>query len=241
MVGRVTPNSAAICATVCARLPLSSVSSYICWARVTWRGPSLGFWPPVRPRAREPRRVQITENSAMEPRIWKNMRLRAVEVLMPWSSTTKSTPRDCSCRDSSRRCSKERPSRSASRVWPGRRAKGGRRQPHHAETSGTGHGAPARAAAAHPITPRSGRLASWACWNGLLPSSSLVVMRWPQISTSRRATVRRSTRRRLSGGVMPQPEAPGTIRGLAGVLSLSRRGQSPDLVTPNIRTRRSMS
>ena len=22
------------------------------WARVTWRGPSLGFWPPVRPRAR---------------------------------------------------------------------------------------------------------------------------------------------------------------------------------------------
>ncbi len=51
MAGRVTPNSAAICATVWARVPSSSVSSYICWARVTWRGPSLGFWPPVRPRA----------------------------------------------------------------------------------------------------------------------------------------------------------------------------------------------
>jgi hypothetical protein len=37
-VGRVTPNSAAICATVCARRPSVPVSSYICCARATWRG-----------------------------------------------------------------------------------------------------------------------------------------------------------------------------------------------------------
>jgi hypothetical protein len=31
-------------------------------------------------------------NSAIEPRIWKNMRPTAVEVSMPWSSTTRYTP-----------------------------------------------------------------------------------------------------------------------------------------------------
>lgn len=40
MVGRVTPNSAAICATVYLRLPLSPVSAYIARAGTTWRGPS---------------------------------------------------------------------------------------------------------------------------------------------------------------------------------------------------------
>jgi hypothetical protein len=50
MVGRVTPNSAAICCTVYLRLPSGLSSSYISCAIVTWRGPSLGFCPPVRPR-----------------------------------------------------------------------------------------------------------------------------------------------------------------------------------------------
>jgi hypothetical protein len=52
MVGRVTPNSSAICWTVCWRLPSSPSSPYICLARLTCRGPSLGLCPPVRPRAR---------------------------------------------------------------------------------------------------------------------------------------------------------------------------------------------
>jgi len=39
----VTPNSVAICVTVCARLPLLSVSSYSSWARSTWRGVESGF------------------------------------------------------------------------------------------------------------------------------------------------------------------------------------------------------
>jgi len=199
-------------------------------------GAEFGFLAAGAARAREPRRVQITENSAMEPRIWK----RAVEVLMPWSSTTRSTPRDCSCRDSSRRCSKERPSRSASRVWPAAALKvddashitlrlpvlGTVRLPEPQRLTllrrDRGAWRPGRAGMAYCPRPRW-----WSC----------VGRRSAQ---SRRATVRRSTRRRLSGGVMPQP-APGTIRGLAGVLSLSRRGQSPALVTPNIRTRRSMS
>ena len=43
MVGRLTPKSAAICATVCLRLPSLPVSSYICRASLIWRGPSLGF------------------------------------------------------------------------------------------------------------------------------------------------------------------------------------------------------
>jgi hypothetical protein len=43
MVGRVTPNSAAIASTVYGRFPSGPVSSYIAWARATWRGPSLGF------------------------------------------------------------------------------------------------------------------------------------------------------------------------------------------------------
>ncbi|TCJ89960.1 hypothetical protein DFR71_6250 [Nocardia alba] len=46
MVGRVTPNSAAIWPTVQRRLPCSA---YICRVSATCRGPSLGFWPPVRP------------------------------------------------------------------------------------------------------------------------------------------------------------------------------------------------
>jgi hypothetical protein len=52
MVGRVTPNSAAICATVWRRLPSAPVSPYISWAMRAWRRVSLGFCPPVRPRVR---------------------------------------------------------------------------------------------------------------------------------------------------------------------------------------------
>src|SRR3954452_15492717 len=52
MAGRVTPNPAAIRATVCTRRPSSPVSSYIACAIFAWRGVSLGFCPPVRPRVR---------------------------------------------------------------------------------------------------------------------------------------------------------------------------------------------
>ena len=55
-------------------------------------------------------RARIT---SIAPRIWKNMRPTAVEVSMPWSSTTRSTPRVLSVLDSSIRCSRERPSRRA--------------------------------------------------------------------------------------------------------------------------------
>ena len=51
--------------------------------------------------------------TAIDPRIWKNMRPTGVEVSIPWSSTTGSTPRACSVFDSSIRCSSERPSRSS--------------------------------------------------------------------------------------------------------------------------------
>src|SRR3954470_7028369 len=52
MVGRVTPNSAAIWATVCTRRPSGPVSSYMSRTILVWRAVSLAFWPPVRPRAR---------------------------------------------------------------------------------------------------------------------------------------------------------------------------------------------
>ena len=51
MVGRETPNSAAIWATVYARRPSGSGSSYMSWAILAWRGVILAFCPPVRPRA----------------------------------------------------------------------------------------------------------------------------------------------------------------------------------------------
>ncbi|PZS34540.1 MAG: hypothetical protein DLM59_04530 [Pseudonocardiales bacterium] len=51
--------------------------------------------------------------SAAEPRIWKNSRPTAVAVSMPWSMTTRSTPRVRRSLDSSMRCSRERPSRSS--------------------------------------------------------------------------------------------------------------------------------
>src|SRR5512144_1529628 len=67
-------------------------------ARATWRGPSLGFWPPVRPRARAASRpsrvrslIRARSNSAIAPRMWKNIRPTGVEVSMPWSRTTRST------------------------------------------------------------------------------------------------------------------------------------------------------
>ena len=98
MVGRVTPNSWAMCSTVCARLPSGPFSSYISRASFTWRGPIFGFWPPVRPRARAAARpsrvrsdIRACLNSAIEPRIWKNIRPMAVVVSMPWSRTTRST------------------------------------------------------------------------------------------------------------------------------------------------------
>jgi hypothetical protein len=65
-----------------------------------WRGVSLGFCPPVRPRVRAAARpsmvrsdISACSNSAIAPRIWKNIRPTAVEVSIPWSSTTRSTPR----------------------------------------------------------------------------------------------------------------------------------------------------
>ena len=80
--------------------PAVGVGSYICKAMRAWRGVSLGFWQPVLPRARaaaRPSRVRslisACSNSATAPRIWKNIRPTAVEVSMPWSSTTRSTPR----------------------------------------------------------------------------------------------------------------------------------------------------
>ena len=119
-MGRVTPNSAAIWATVNLLRPLSSTWSYICRASSACRGRSLGFGPPTRPRARAAARPSIVlsdmsacSNSAIDPRIWKNMRPTAVEVSMPWSRTTRSTPRRCRSLDSSMRCSRERPSRSS--------------------------------------------------------------------------------------------------------------------------------
>ncbi|HEX6075871.1 MAG TPA: recombinase family protein [Micromonosporaceae bacterium] len=42
-----TPNSAAICATVCIWRPSGPVSSYMSWAMRAWRGVSFGFCPPV--------------------------------------------------------------------------------------------------------------------------------------------------------------------------------------------------
>ena len=80
----------------------------------------LRFCPPVHPRARAAARPSIVRsdiracsNSAIEPRIWKNIRPMTVEVSMPWSSTTRSTL--CSCRslDKAIRCSRDRPSRSS--------------------------------------------------------------------------------------------------------------------------------
>ena len=56
--------------------------------------------PPVRPRARaaaRPSRVRSAikgcSNSAMAPRMWKDIRPTAVKVSIPWSITTRSTPR----------------------------------------------------------------------------------------------------------------------------------------------------
>jgi hypothetical protein len=46
MVGRVTPNSAPIWATVQRRLPSGPVSSYISRAMRAWRAVSSGFCPP---------------------------------------------------------------------------------------------------------------------------------------------------------------------------------------------------
>lgn len=76
MVGRLTLNSAAICATVWARLPSGPVSSYIWRASFTCRAPNFGLYPPVRPRARvaaNPSRVRSAisacSNSAIKPRI----------------------------------------------------------------------------------------------------------------------------------------------------------------------------
>ena len=40
--------------------------------------------------------IRACSNSAIAPRIWKNIRPTAVEVSMPWSSTTRSTPAVCS-------------------------------------------------------------------------------------------------------------------------------------------------
>lgn len=68
--------------------------------RRIWRAPSLGFRPPIRPRRRaaaRPSKVRsdasAPSNSAMDPSIWKNIRPAAVEVSIPWSRTTRSTPR----------------------------------------------------------------------------------------------------------------------------------------------------
>jgi len=55
-----------------------------------------------------------------------------------------------------------------------------------------------------PFTPRSGRSASWACWNGLLPSSSLAVMRWPQTSTTVPCNSSETHSKTPDRGVMPQ-------------------------------------
>ena len=44
--------------------------------------------------------ISACSNSAIAPRIWKNIRPTAVEVSMPWSSTTRSTPRCWSSADS---------------------------------------------------------------------------------------------------------------------------------------------
>src|SRR4051794_36221906 len=52
MVGRVTSNSAAMCGTVCPRGPSGRFSSYMSRVIFAWRAVSLGFCPPVRPRAR---------------------------------------------------------------------------------------------------------------------------------------------------------------------------------------------
>ena len=43
MVGRVTPNSLAICCTVCARRPSAPSSSYMSWAILACRRRELGF------------------------------------------------------------------------------------------------------------------------------------------------------------------------------------------------------
>ena len=82
--------------------------------------PDIGFCPPVLPRARAAARpsrvrsdIRACSNSAIEPRIWKNMRPMAVDVSMPWSRTTRSTPRACSVLDKSMRFSSDRPSRSS--------------------------------------------------------------------------------------------------------------------------------
>ena len=74
--------------------------------------------------------IWACSNSAIAPRIWKNIRPTAVEVSMPWSSTTRSTPAVCSWWDSSMRCSRERPSRSSlvTTSWsPARSSAGPRR------------------------------------------------------------------------------------------------------------------
>jgi hypothetical protein len=94
MVGRVTPNSSAICRTVYFRLPRSSFSSYICQASLTCRGAEFGFLPAGTQRRR---------------RGCKNIRPTAVAVSMPWSSTTRSTLLASRCLASSIRCSSERP------------------------------------------------------------------------------------------------------------------------------------
>jgi hypothetical protein len=87
--------------TAFAALPFSS---YITRARETWRGPSLGFCPPVRPRARAAARpsrvrslIKACSNSAMDPRIWKKHPSHRGGGVDAWSRTTRSTPRSCSC------------------------------------------------------------------------------------------------------------------------------------------------
>jgi hypothetical protein len=71
VVGRVTPNSAAIWATVCLRLPWASQSSYICCASMTWRGPILGFhstW-------RRSYLAHVLDPAGIAPRVLRSTRL----------------------------------------------------------------------------------------------------------------------------------------------------------------------
>ncbi len=80
MVGRLTSNSAAMCATVCERLPSSPVSSYIWRASLTCRGPSFGFCP-IAGRRRRSRRCGESR-TAGTPR-WPPRHLKLAHELDP--------------------------------------------------------------------------------------------------------------------------------------------------------------
>ncbi|MGA9678503.1 MAG: hypothetical protein WBR28_25660 [Mycobacterium sp.] len=64
-----TPNSAAICATVYRRLPSSPVSAYIARASVTWRGTQFRFLTPgaaARPGRGQPMRGPLRHQGVLE-------------------------------------------------------------------------------------------------------------------------------------------------------------------------------